>query len=95
MSDDLAAALAAMSYLTAPRPGPGRAMARLEIVTSSGRAAVSLPAISLRWDDGRYLATAEADGLTWSASGPNQGAAVLALLASRIGLRADIGREEE
>lgn len=82
--------MAMMSYLLADRPEPGHAMARLEIVTPGGSTGLSMPDIRVDFGDGRYTATIEDEGITWTGTGDSQTAAVLALLADRVGYRADV-----
>jgi hypothetical protein len=88
--------LAEMSYLFAEPPGPDRAMARLEIVTCGGTSALSMPAIrvSVVNDSGMKRAEIDDAGRTWSGEGESVTAAVLALLAGRIGYRAVVIMKE-
>lgn len=82
--------LGSLSMMLMPRPGPFEARGRLEIVTPGGSSAITMPDIALSRADGLYTATAVAEGLTWSGTADTVTGAVLALLADRIGYRAEV-----
>lgn len=94
-TDQLGARMDALSYLFSPAPEPGHAMARLEIITSGGHVGLSMPDVKLEFDDGRYMATIEDAGRTWTGEGGSQTAAIIALLADRAGYRAVVTCKED
>ena len=89
--------LTSMSYLFARPPEPGTAMGRIEVVTSGGMASASMPAIKISKPDqaGMTRATIQDAGRTWTGTGPSAMAAVIALLADRVGYRAVVSFKDE
>lgn len=87
--------LYALSYRFCPSPPAGRAMARIEIVTSGGSTFLSMPEITLTFDGGEYTATIEDAGRTWTGKGTGQVPAIIALLADRAGYRAAVSYKDE
>lgn len=86
--------LEALSYMFAPPPEPGRAMARLEVVTPGGGTFLSMPDIRVTYLNGHCIATVRADGNLWAGEGDSQTAAVIALLADRAGYHAAVTMKE-
>lgn len=94
--NELGARMDALSYLFSPAPEPGHAMARLEIITGGGTAGISIPDVIIgSAGDGQVAAVYEDAGIQWRGEGPSAQAAVLALLADRIGYRAVVTFKED
>ncbi|HEY0933724.1 MAG TPA: hypothetical protein VGD91_08280 [Trebonia sp.] len=89
MADDPMAALRDLSLMFADPPkDPHQAMARLELLTCGSSTAVSSRDIRIAHDGGVYSAEYEDAGFLWHGEGPSTVAALLGLLADRIGYRA-------
>jgi hypothetical protein len=82
--------LGALSVTLMPPPGTWEARGRLEIVTGGGFNSITMPLIGLTRADGLFTATIEDEGITWRGTADTTTGAVLALLADRIGYRAEV-----
>jgi hypothetical protein len=79
-----------LSYQFHDAPETGYAMARLEIRTPAGMAAISIHNVKLGFKGGIWTADYEDAGIRWHGESEWTQGAILALLADRIGFRAAV-----
>ena len=61
---------------------------RIELRSSGNGAAFTFPDVTVTWESGDWIATGESMGRTYRGTGDSLWAAMLALLAHRLGLEA-------
>jgi hypothetical protein len=82
------------SYLPRDRPDPGRATARLELVTAFGAIDLDFADIKVTPGDTVRVTATDSAG-TWVGTADNFDGAILAMLADRCGYHADITRKAD